>query len=78
VERSITNFPTTTDGSVENATLLQWAVALADWGLVTSVGVWTDPTAGSLLYWGDLTTAQQVNTNNRFEIPIGSLTIAED
>lgn len=78
VTKNTTNFPTTSTGTISNGTLLQWAVATANWGTVTSIGVWDASTAGNLLYWGDLTASQAINTNNRFEVPIGNLTISED
>jgi hypothetical protein len=78
VTRNTTNFPTTSTGTISNGTLLQWAVATANWGTVTSVGIWDASTGGNLLYWGDLTASQAVNTNNRFEIPIGDLDVSED
>jgi len=78
VTKNTTNFPTTSTGTISNGTLIQFPVATANWGTVTSAGIWDASTAGNLLYWGDLTASQAVNTNNRLEIPIGSLTIAED
>jgi hypothetical protein len=78
VTRNTTNFPTTSTGTISNGTLLQWAVATANWGTVTSVGIWDASTSGNLLYWGDLTASQAINTNNRFEIPIGDLDVSED
>lgn len=78
VTKNTTNFPTSSTGTISNGTLLQWAVATANWGTVTSLGVWDASTAGNLYYWGDLTSSQTVNTGNRFEIPIGDLDISED
>jgi hypothetical protein len=75
VTRNTTNFPTTSTGTISNGTLLQWAVATANWGTVTSVGIWS---GANLLWWGDLTASQAVNTNNRFEIPINDLDISLD
>lgn len=69
VTRNTTNFPTTTDGTINNGILLQWAIATADWGTITSLGIWDASTGGNLLYWGDLSASQVVNTNNRFELP---------
>jgi hypothetical protein len=78
VTKNTTSFPTTSTGTISNGILLQWDVATANWGTVTSLGIWDASTGGNLLYWGDLTASQAINTNNRFEIPIGDLDISED
>lgn len=78
VTRNTTNFPTTSTGTISNGALIQFPVATANWGTVTSVGVWDASTAGNLLYWGDLSASQAINTNNRFELPVGNLSISED
>jgi len=77
VVRNTTNFPTATGttGVISNGTLLQWAVATASWGTLTAFGIWDATTAGNLLYWGDLTATKVIDNGDRFEFPIGNLTI---
>jgi hypothetical protein len=77
VTKNTTNFPTTSTGTISNGTAITFDVATGNWGTVTSIGIWDAITAGNLLYWGDLTASQTVNTGNQFSIPAGDLDISE-
>lgn len=73
-----TNFPTTTNGSIANNTLITFAQATASWGSVVAFGIFDALSGGNLLYWGTVSPAKTVANGDTMSVAIGSLTIAED
>lgn len=73
-----TNFPTTTDGSIENAEQIPVGTAGEDWGTVVAWGAWTLESGGQLLWWGDIDPAAVILEGTVMVIPVGMLLFAED
>jgi hypothetical protein len=56
-----------------NTAVKTFATATANWGNVKSFGLWDASTAGNLLAFGTLTTAQDVNNGNTASFAASSL-----
>lgn len=69
---------TVSANTITNAATFTWADATANWGTVTSVGIWSALSGGNLLHWGDLTASKTINSGDRFEMLAGELDITED
>lgn len=78
VPLNTTNFPTTTDGSIENAEQIPVGTAAEDWGSVKAWGVWTTQTGGQLLWWGDINPAAVIVSGTVMVIPVGMLAFIEE
>lgn len=67
------------DGSVQVASLGQIAfpTATSIWGSIVGFGLYDDPTAGHLLYFGLLTGSQNVSVGDTFVFDSGALTVSE-
>lgn len=51
----------------------------ANWGVITSFGIFDAADAGNLLFWGPLTTNKTVNDGDAApSFPAGTLTVTED
>lgn len=53
-----------TGGNTSNGSTITFATPTANWGSVTSFGIFDASTAGNLLIWGNLTTAKTVNNGD--------------
>jgi|OpeIllAssembly_1097287.scaffolds.fasta_scaffold00044_25 hypothetical protein len=62
-------------GVTENATLITFPTATADWGIIAYFGIRDALTAGNLLYAGALTEARTILTGDTLTVPIGNLDI---
>ena len=64
-----------TDGLTDNVASIDFAVATANWGTITHMGIFDASTAGNLLFHGALTASKVINTNDQFKFAIGDLDI---
>lgn len=78
VTNNTTNWPNASGGAKANGTAITFATPSGTWGTVTSFGIYDASTGGNLLYFGNLTSNQTINTGNAVEFPIGDLAITED
>lgn len=76
VQTAGTDWGTPATGAIANATLLAFPQATANWGTVTYGGVYDAATNGNLLYSGQLTVSQAVNTGNTLRFPIGQIVLS--
>lgn len=74
--RQAVTFGTISNGSVSNSGNLTYPTATATYGTVTHVAVMDASTAGNCLYYGELTTAREILTDDTFQITTGNLTIS--
>lgn len=76
VTNNATNFPAASGGAKSNANAITFPTASADWGTVTSIGLYDASTSGNLLGWDDLGTSQSVPTGVTLSIAAGDLDIS--
>lgn len=62
-------------GTVSNAALINFGTATADWGTVTHMAIMHGATlgAGTILFYGTVTTNRIVLSGDVFQVPAGSL-----
>jgi hypothetical protein len=72
-----TSWSSTSSGTKNNLNLLDFGTAGANWGTVVAGAIMTASTAGSILYFGSLTSSKTINTGDGFRIPINGLVITE-
>lgn len=60
---------------IDNAQAIEFPVASANWGTIVAVGVYDAATNGNLLYHGNLTASQVVNSGGTFKFNAGDLDI---
>lgn len=60
-----------------NGAAITFVKATADWGTITSIGIYDDPTAGNLLYWGAVSPNKTVLNNDTAEFAASTITITE-
>lgn len=78
VTNNATNWPAASGGSKANGTAITFPEATADWGTVVAFGLFDAAIGGNLLYWGELSQNQAVNSGSTASFAIGALTIRED
>jgi hypothetical protein len=62
-------------GSTSNSGDITFPIASGSWGTVTHIGIYDAATAGNMLWWGQLSAAKTIDTNDQFKIAAGNLTI---
>jgi hypothetical protein len=65
-------------GMSSNASDLEFPVASALWGTVTSYGLYDASVGGNLLYFADLNAPRLVQINDQMKFPTGQLQVIED
>jgi hypothetical protein len=65
-------------GSCSNNAVITFPTATANWGTVVAFAVMSASTAGSILYWGDLTTSRAIVSGDTPSFAASSLTLTED
>ena len=73
VTNNATNFPAAAAGAKSNGTDFTFVTATANWGTVTGIALFDDPTAGNMLAWSDLAVSKAVDTGDTLRIPTGDL-----
>jgi len=83
--RKAVTFGTISNGSVSNSGNVTFDTATGNWGTITHVAVMDAEAhfqsgdsagAGNVLYYGALTTAREILTDDTFQITTGNLTIS--
>lgn len=74
---STTDSSNGTTTATNNADVL-YDVATAAWGTLTYVGLFDAVTGGNMLWSGAMSTAQAINTNDQFKLPVGKIVIQLD
>lgn len=64
--------------TIKNSAQIQYAVATADWGLVTHVGLRDAATGGNLLYFGQLDNPRTILIGDRFTFAQNSIVLTLD
>lgn len=67
--------PDATGGLTANAAAITFPTASANWGVITSVGIFDASSAGNLLFWGALTASKTVNSGDTFSFAIAALSV---
>ena len=78
VTNNSTNWPAASGGAKSNGTAITFVTATASWGEVTAWGLFDDPSAGNLLYWGDLAVFKTVGSGDTATFAVGDIDITED
>lgn len=74
-DSSLWNAPV--DRTVTNADLIQFPNPQEDWGRIRGMGMY-DPSDGTLLAWGKLTTERTIRTGNIPRFPSGTISVRQD
>jgi len=69
---------TTTTGTTANTASIQFPAATADWGAVTSFGIWDAATGGNLLIYSALTNPRTITNGTTPSFGAGALTFQID
>ena len=70
-------FAAPSNGVTTNSGDITFPIASANWGTVMGFGIYDAVSAGNLIYFGTLTVAKSVNTNDQFKFLAGSVSISE-
>lgn len=76
--RMSVTFSAASGGSISNSGVIEFPAATASWGTVTSMGLYTASTAGSLIMFGNLSASQLVDTNTILRFPAASIVVTLD
>lgn len=68
-------FGVDSNGASSNIVEVLYAVATANWGTVTHVGIYDALTAGNMLYYGVLTNSKTIQTNDQLKVNAGDITV---
>lgn len=68
------NTPSLTD----NAGIITFPTATANWGTVTHFGIFDAATSGTLMYWADLPTSKVVNNGDTASFAAGAIDVTQD
>lgn len=77
VTNNATNWPAAAGGVKQNGTAITFATASANWGNVTSAGVFAASSGGTPKYFGDLDTDRTVNNGDAFSFATSQFVITE-
>ena len=70
-----TNFPTTSNGTIENDVTFNFPTPTGNWGTVTHLGLFDAATGGNLLLWAPLVTNRTITTGATVRINQNQVTI---
>ena len=65
-------------GSISNASIVTSATATGDWGTITHVALCDALTAGNVIAWGAVGTAQEVLSGGSASFAIGTIILTQD
>jgi len=68
----------TTNGTTSNIASIDFPAATADWGTVTSFGIWDAITGGNLLIYSNLTTSRNITNGTTPSFGANALTFQID
>jgi hypothetical protein len=81
VTNNTTNFPAATGTAPttkNNGAAITFPTATGSWGTITHYAIFDASTAGNMLFWGQLTTAKVINTNDTASMNANDLAITLD
>lgn len=70
VTNNATNWPASAGQTKQNATVINWGTATANWGTILAIAEYDASTAGHLLTFALLATPVTVNSGQPFQIPV--------
>lgn len=74
VTNNSTNYPNTSGNVKSNGTAIVWPTSTGAWGNIVAWGIYDASSAGNLLFWGNLTSSQNMNSGDAFQFAIGQWT----
>lgn len=78
VTNNDTNWPAAASGSKSNGTRIDFPTATGSWGTVTSWGILSASSGGTLYLYGTFTTSRAVSSGDAPFLAVGGLTITCD
>lgn len=75
--RQLTTWAVPVSGVSSNTADVVFAVASANWGVVTSFALMDAAVGGNLLYFANLNAPRNVQTNDQVSFPTGQLVVTE-
>jgi hypothetical protein len=75
--RTAVTFGAPSGGAMSNSGAVNFPTPTADWGTIVGFGIFDASTSGNLLYYGDITPNQTINTGNTVTFPTGDIDISE-
>lgn len=75
--RQVATFVAPVNGQTSNNADINFPVASADWGTLTSFALLDASSGGNLMYFGNLSTSRLVLTNDQVRFPTGQLLVQE-
>jgi hypothetical protein len=76
--RQAATFGAAAAGATSNDSALTFTAAGGSWGTVTHIGIYSDSTAGNLLWWGPLTASKTVGDGDSLVFAAGDIDLALD
>jgi hypothetical protein len=61
-----------------NTGVITFPTASGSWGTVTQFGIFDAVTAGTMIYWGDLTTSKTISSGDTATFAAASISITQD
>ena len=76
--RTAVTFSAPTNGSMTNSADCTFPQATGGgWGTIAYFGIFDDPNAGNLLYYGSLTSSKTINSGDQLKFASGAITTTE-
>jgi len=75
--RQVVTFIAPTNGVTSNDADINFPVASAAWGVITSFALLDASSGGNLLYFGNLSAPRDVQINDQVRFPLGQLIVQE-
>ena len=76
--RQAATYSASSGGSTSNSAVISWTANGADYGTVTSIGIFDAATGGNLIAYGTLTASKTIANGDSFQLPVAALAIALD
>ena len=75
--RQSASFSAPTNGSLTNSADVTFPQATGAWGTISYFGIFDDPAAGNLLYYGSLTASKTIASGDQLKFAAGGITVTE-
>jgi len=76
--RQTATFGAASGGSASTSLPITFPTATANWGTITYIGIFDLVSGGNMLFYGEVTTAKVIETDDTFQISAGNLTVNLD
>lgn len=76
--RQVATFNAAASGSAATSTTITFPTATALWGTITYIAIFDAVSSGNMLFYGPVTTAKIIETDDTFQITAGNLTVSLD